>query len=84
MKMPSLQHELETKGYLSLVKFTKYLKEHHPEACVSYPTALKLVAEGKVRAIRIGSMYRITHVEVRRWVTHGNWEDEFPCPPFVE
>lgn len=74
---PNLQRELERKGYLSLVKFTKYLKEYEPQAAISYPTALKLVREGKLNARRVGSMYRILRTEVARWVAEGNAGDRF-------
>lgn len=73
----NLQHELERKGYLSLVKFTKYLKMYEPQAYISYPTALKLVNEGKLKAIRVGASYRVLRTEVVRWVAEGNWERRF-------
>ena len=76
----SLQRELDDKGYLSLVKFTKYLKVHQPHAYISYPTALKLVAEGKLKALHVGSSYRILKIEADRWVTGGNAESRFDGP----
>lgn len=76
----SLQKELDDKGYLSLVKFTKYLKVHQPQAYISYPTALKLVAAGKLKAMRVGSSYRILKTEAERWVTEGNADTRFDGP----
>ena len=78
----SLERELETRGYLSLNKFVKYLKLHHPVAAVSYPTALKLVEERKLRATMVGSQYRVSQTEAERWVTEGNWERKLNASPY--
>lgn len=68
----NLQRQLEDNGYLSLNKFVAYLKEYHPEAYISYPTAAKLVKEGKLKGFAVGRSYRISRVEVMRWVSEGN------------
>lgn len=78
--MVNLQHKLEAQGFLSLNQFCQYLKEFEPTAYVSYPTALKLVNEGKIRAVKIGAHYRINRVEANRWVTEGNWERQLASP----
>ena len=66
--------KLETAGYLSLNQFVKYLQEFHPPASVSYPTARKLCSEGKIKATKFGSSWRIGRAEVERWVAEGNYE----------
>lgn len=76
----ALNRELETRGYLSLNKFVKYLKEFHPEASISYPTALKLVGEGKLKATMLGSHYRVSETEAKRWILEGNWERKLASP----
>lgn len=78
--MVSLHRKLETQGYLSLNQFVKYLKEYQPQAAMSYPTALKLVAERKLRARIVGSQNRITYEEAQRWVAEGNYEHKFSGP----
>lgn len=75
-----LEYELESKGYLSLNKFCKYLKQFHPGAYVSYPTALNLVKEGKLRAHKVGKQYRVSRLEAQRWVEEGNWERQVASP----
>ena len=72
--------ELETKGYLTLSKFVQYLKDYAPEAYISYPTALKLVKQGKIRARRVGGPYRIGRGEVERWIAEGAWERDLSSP----
>lgn len=76
----NLQKELDDKGYLSLVKFTKYLKVYHPHAYISYPTALKSVANGRLKSMRVGNSYRILKTEAERWITDGNAESRFDGP----
>lgn len=71
----SLSNELEVNCYLPLNKFVKYLKETAPQASISYPTALKLVNEGKIKAQRVGSQLRINRVEIDRWIKQGNYDD---------
>lgn len=72
--MSLLINELETQGYLTLNKMLKYLKEVHPAATISYPTALKYVKEGKLVATKRGSQIRVTRAEIARWVAQGNFE----------
>lgn len=79
--MVSLIRKLEQDGYLSLNQFVQFLKLHAPEATISYPTALKLVNEGKLRGIKHGSQWRIRRAEVDRWVAEGNWERS-PTSPY--
>lgn len=79
--MASLNKELEDKGYLTLNKFVAYLREFAPEASISYPTAMRLVHDGKIDANRIGNNWRICRAEVKRWVEIGNLERGlFPSP----
>ena len=73
-KYQSLDHELASVGYLSLVKAIKWLKAYYPEAAISYPTALRMVDRGQLTAIRIGSQYRMTRKELERFAVHGNSE----------
>lgn len=80
MATDSLTIELESKGYLSLQKFVKYLKDNHPHAAISYPTAVRLVKEGKLRAIRVGQQHRLLRKEVVRWVAEGNRESPSDSP----
>ena len=77
----NLRTELDRKGFLSLNKFLKFLKEFHPAASVSYPTALRLIRKGQLRAYPVGSSYRVTKDEANRWVREGNWERP-PALPF--
>lgn len=65
---------LATQGYLSLSGFVQYLKKHHPHARIAYPTAVKLVSEGKIRSVRVGKMHRIYRDELERFVREGNYE----------
>ena len=74
-KYASLDHELHSVGSLSLSKAVKWLKKVHPEASVSYPTALKLVETNKLRSRRVGNIHRIDLEELNRFVAHGNWND---------
>lgn len=78
--MANLGFELESQGYLSLNKFVDYLRDEHPQAYVSYPTARKLVKEGKIRGTKVGKQFRINIDEVRRWVAEGNWERTLASP----
>jgi excisionase family DNA binding protein len=78
----SLVYTLETRGYLSLNKFVKYLKANHPEAYVSYPTACKLVEEGKLGARRVGSQWRVSQAEAKRWIAEGNGERKLSASPY--
>jgi excisionase family DNA binding protein len=72
--MSSLQRDLDRTGYLSLSKFVEYLREEHPYAYISYPTARMLVVEGRLRAVKIGKQYRIMRAEAERWIEEGNSE----------
>lgn len=78
--MISLERKLERDGYLSLNQFVKYLKDYHPEAGMSYPTARRLIHDGKLRAIKQGNQYRVRRAEVERWVAEGNFERRAPTP----
>lgn len=68
----SLGHELQSVGYLSLNKAVQYLKENYPNKAISYPTALRLLDNGHLRAVRVGKMHRIEKQELDRFVEHGN------------
>lgn len=72
--------QLETAGYLSLNQFVSYLQQYQPHAAVSYPTAVKLVRDGKIKANRIGNQWRILRREVERWVSEGNYDVDFSGP----
>lgn len=74
--MSSLTAELELNGYLSLNKFVRFLKDVAPHASASYPTMLRYVRQGKLRAIPVGSQLRIPRTEVERWMREGNFEGE--------
>lgn len=74
MKFESLDHELNSTGYLSLSKAVKWLKEYRRASSVSYPTALRLIKQEKLKAIRIGNIWRIYKNELDRFVAHGNRE----------
>lgn len=68
----SLDHELNSSGYLSLNKALAWLKQYHPVASISYPTALKLLKDNRIMSIRIGDMHRISREELMRFVKYGN------------
>lgn len=72
IKYESLDHELRSRGYLSLNKALKYWAVNYPSCKVSYPTALKLVESGKINTIRVGGMHRVYEVEIHRFGVHGN------------
>ena len=74
VKYQSLDHELASVGYLSLTKAILWLKRYHPEAAISYPTALRMVERKQLDVMRIGSQYRVTRRELERFVLHGNRE----------
>ena len=74
-KYTSLDHEFYTKGYLSLQKFTKWLKQYHPIMQVSYPTARSMIDKGTLKALRVGKMHRISHAEGQRYIAHGKYEN---------
>lgn len=64
----SLTSEIEkltARGWTSLNKFCKL-------ADISYPTALKLVKEEKLVAIKVGGVQRVYADEVRRFLSEGN------------
>lgn len=71
----SLDHELHSSGYLSLSKAIRWLKMYQPAAAISYPTALKLIKNNQIMAIRIGDMHRISREELDRFVKYGNKGD---------
>lgn len=64
--------------HFTLKTFCTYLKENYPVSFVSYPVALRLVKEGKIKAIKIGAQYRITYDEMLRFAHHGNWDESDP------
>lgn len=66
--------QLEMQGYLSLNGFVDYLHNHAPEAAISYPTAVKLVSDGKIKARRVGGMWRVGREEIERWISEGNYD----------
>ena len=70
----SLSHELQSVGYLSLNKTLQFLKENYPSKAVSYPTALRLLENGHLKAVRIGSSWRLDQREINRFIEHGNRE----------
>lgn len=71
----SLDHELASKGYLSLRKALEWFKIYHPSVAISYPTALKLIRDEKLVSIKVGKMHRFTRLELERFAAHGNRED---------
>ena len=76
----SVLRKLERDGYLSLNQFIQFLELHAPEAKVSYPTARRLIKDGKLRAVMHGSQYRVRRTEVERWIAEGNWEGHAASP----
>lgn len=74
--MDSSADKLGKRGWLSLNEFVKYLKAEHPDHYVSYPTALSMVREGKIRALTVGSTYRIYQEEVTRYLREGNFDPQ--------
>lgn len=74
--MASRANKLASKGWLSLIDFTKYLKEEHPNNTVSYPTAINMVKEGKLRVIVVGNTYRVYQTEISRYLREGNFDPQ--------
>ena len=74
----SLERKLERDGYLSLNQFVKYLKLYAPAASMSYPTARRLIQDGKLRAIKQGQQYRVRIDEAKRWIAEGNFDRQAP------
>lgn len=72
--MGSSVNKLAKNGWLSLNEFVKYLRTDFPEHYVSYPTALSMVRENKLRAITVGSSYRIYQEEITRYIRDGNYD----------
>jgi excisionase family DNA binding protein len=70
----SLANKLAERGWLSLNELVKYLRADFPERYVSYPTALAMVRENKIRAFTVGCTYRIHREEVTRFIADGNWD----------
>ena len=60
---------LSLRGYVSLRQFAKIID-------VSYPTAVKLMKEGKVDGIKVGGITRIYANEVNRYLLEGNKEQD--------
>lgn len=58
---------------LSLGNAVLYLKENYPDVAISYPTALKYIRLGYLRAIRVGKTYKIGLDELNRFATQGNY-----------
>ena len=67
----SLDHELASRGWLSLNKALQWLKEYHPASTISYPTALKMISAGKINAERVGSTWRLSKRELDGLAAHG-------------
>lgn len=57
--------KLVSRGWISLAQFGRLIG-------VSYPTALKLKDQKKVRAIQVGHIYRVYTDEVERFLKEGN------------
>ena len=71
-KYESLDHELQSVGYLTLAKTIKWLKAYHPKASISYPTALRMIDDNRLLSVKIGGQHRLNIQELRRFVEHGN------------
>ncbi len=55
----------EASDRISVKKFAEIIDR-------SYPNARRMIAEGKVEAIKIGSRYMISMQEVHRFLSFGN------------
>jgi len=60
---------LAGKGWVSLNQFARI-------ANVSYPTALRMQKDGRVRTIRVGGIHRVYAEEVERFLKEGNFKGE--------
>ena len=69
----SAHNRLCAHGYLSVSGFVEYLKEFAPHMSMSYPTALRMIKDGSIRAVRVGSIHRVQRDEIERFVTQGNY-----------
>lgn len=67
---------LALQGWVSLNGFAKIVD-------VSYPTALKLKQEGKVRTIQVGSQTRVYRSEVERFLREGNYVGGASASPTI-
>ncbi len=60
---------LAGKGWVSLSQFSRIIS-------VSYPTALRMKNDGRVRVITVGGIHRIYADEVERFFKEGNFKGE--------
>jgi excisionase family DNA binding protein len=71
--MASPANILARRGWLSLNQFVEHLRLNHPEHHISYPTALKMVKEKKLRAMQVGGTHRLYQEEITRYLREGNY-----------
>lgn len=62
-----IANALNTRGWISLRQFAALID-------VSYPTGLAMVNRGSVNAIRVGGIWRIYAIEVKRFQHEGNYQ----------
>lgn len=70
--------KLADQGYLTAAGFVQYLKECHPILQISYPTLMRHIGAGKIKAIQVGGQTRISKDEIERYVQSGEGGDEPP------
>lgn len=66
--------KLASRGYTSLSGFAKIVG-------ISYPVAMRLKDEGKVKAIPVGGQHRVYRDEVERFLREGNYVGGASAPP---
>lgn len=67
----SLDHELHSRGYLSLAKALKWLEQYHPTRKLSWPVALRLIKAGCLEVARDGNNYIVSRGELEIYVQNG-------------
>lgn len=65
------EQHLADKGYLTAAAFADHLRDCKSIFAVSYGTLRRLIDEGKVEAVKVGSQHRILKEEVERYLREG-------------
>lgn len=76
----SLDHELQVVGYLSLTKSLQWLKQYHPHKKISYPTALKLIQEGKLCTMKDHYKHQLTRQMLEAYINGQVYVDKIVQP----
>ena len=58
---------------MSLREAAQFIPGRDAGRPISYPTVLRLVDKGHLRAVQVGSIKRITLDELNRFLRHGNY-----------